>query len=118
MEHVIFSSNRDQKIARNAAAYHYGPGYKWTYADLDEAYVTGGSVYKRRAERYCWDLCHKLHGYDFRIAAANTFTFSVLFKFMDPDTGRECVAYITRDHDRFAYLTEAATAAPSAAEVA
>lgn len=106
---VSNSSKRDQRIARENAAFAYAHrGY--TYSDIWEAYDRP-SVYKVRAWEYCKQLCADLGGFDMLIASRNTFQFSVCFKFYDQETGALSYAYITRDYDRYGYAEEAAPAA-------
>lgn len=50
-----------------------------TCGSLAEAYRTGGSVYKRRAEDAIRREMEYLHGWGFRITSANTFEFSCAY---------------------------------------
>lgn len=101
---------RDQRIARAAAEYAYS-GKSWkVFTDIYQAYRTP-SIYKVRAWNRCLELCREMNGYDIVISAAGCQTFSVCFKFTDPDTGRRCYAYITRDYDRFCYVDDTPAAA-------
>lgn len=59
------------------------------------------SVYKERAYKYCRELCAKYDGFDFRICGHGCQTFSVTFRFPHPATGEICIAWITRDNNRF-----------------
>lgn len=59
---------------------------------------------KYNAYLYCRDLCTALNGHDFYIASHNGFVFSVVFRFTHPTTGHECIAYITRDANKFCDL--------------
>ena len=59
------------------------------------------SGYKHVAYNRCLELCRRLNGRDLYISGHNCMTFSVVFRFTHPTTGHECIAYITRDNDRF-----------------
>ena len=59
---------------------------------------------KYNALEYCRRLCNDLNGHDFYIAGHNCMTFSVVFRFTHPTMGHECIAYITRDNNRFCDL--------------
>lgn len=99
-ERVANTSKRGQKIAREAAEFAYS-GRNWKVCrDIYEAYKTP-SVYKVRAFERCKALCAEMNGFDLVISAAGCQTFSVVFSFMDEETGVLCYAYITRDYDRF-----------------
>lgn len=103
MENSIISrSITAQKTAQAAAAWAYSPRNYKSASDIYTAYKTP-SVHKVRAFERCKSLCARLNGYDLRIAAAGHQTFSVVFRFTDAETGKPCVAYITRDYDRFAF---------------
>lgn len=99
-ERINNTSKRDQRIARDAAAYAY-TNRRWTYRTLWEAYDRP-SVNKERAWSYCENLCREMKGHDLLISSRNTMVFSVVFQFED-ENGKPAVAYITRDYDRFAY---------------
>lgn len=45
------------------------------------------SANKARAWAYCVDMCNREGGYDFRIISHNTFSFSVAWDIIDPETG-------------------------------
>ena len=72
--------------------------------DLFHAYNNFSSA-KYNAYINCRDLCIALNGHDFYIAGHNCMTFSIVFRFTHPTTGHECIAYITRDNNRFCDLT-------------
>lgn len=61
------------------------------------------SYAKFDAMDYCNALCREMNGRDLRIISYNVMVFTVGFIFTDED-GRECFAYITRDHDRYMKL--------------
>ena len=63
------------------------------------------SYAKEKAFNYCLKLCDALKGHDLYIAAYNSQFFTVVFRFTHPTTAHECVAFITKDHDRFCDLT-------------
>lgn len=54
---------------------------------------------KFNAYDYCLSLFREYNGSDFRIIGYNTFGFSVGFMF--EKDGKKCLAYITKDHDRY-----------------
>lgn len=89
----------DRRIARAAAFYAY-ENPAWTYSDIFAAYARP-SAEKIEAWNYCKRLCADIGGYDLKISSKNTFRFSAVFRFVAD--GREAVAYITPEHDRFAY---------------
>lgn len=59
---------------------------------------------KQRAYNYCVDLCKKYDGFNFCITGYNTFTFTVSFDFMHPETGEYMRAIITRDYNNAYYV--------------
>lgn len=72
-----------------------------TYSNLSECY-SSYSWKKAGAFNYCRRLCYALNGYNLRIVSHNSWSFSVKFEFVHPDTGALCTAYITRTYNRFA----------------
>ena len=99
-EMVKNTSRKNQRIAREAAEYAYS-GRSWKVCrDIYEAYKSP-SVYKVRAFRRCQELCEEMNGFDLVIASHGVQTFSVVFTFINEETGVVCYAYITRDYDRF-----------------
>lgn len=99
---IMNMSIKDQHTAQTAAAWAYSPRNWKTVTDIYGAYKTP-SIYKVQAWEYCKDLCKRLRGRDLRIVGWNSMKFSVVFRFTDRTNGKEAVAYITRDYDRFAY---------------
>ena len=63
------------------------------------------SYAKEKAFNYCRKLCDTLKGHDLYIAGYNSQLFTVVFRFTHPTTAHECIAFITKDHDRFCDLT-------------
>lgn len=55
---------------------------------------------KVRAMQYCKELQYNMHGYDGRICSANTFSFTYAFQYVN-ESGKHCLAYITKAHNRF-----------------
>lgn len=110
-EKIANTKKKDQRIARANAEYAYN-NRRWTHEDLYYAYERP-SYAKQRAWQYCKDLRNELGGWDMLVSSHNTFSFSVVFKFLDED-GRLCYAYITRDYDRFCYAEEEQEAKKSA----
>ena len=70
---------------------------------LDAVYGSYSAA-KAHAYRYCKYLCEKYDGYDFCITAANTFTFTVSFDFINPDDNRPMRAIITPRYNHAYYL--------------
>lgn len=99
---IMNTSISGQRTAQAAAAWAYSPRNYKSATDIYGAYKTP-SIYKVRAFERCKELCAKMHGHDLIISAAGCQTFSVVFRFTDRTNGKEAVAYITRDYDRFAY---------------
>lgn len=99
---IMNTSKQGQRTAQAAAAWAYSPRNWKSAADIYGAYKTP-SIYKLRAFERCKELCAKMRGRDLIISAAGCQTFSVVFRFTDSTNGKEAVAYITRDYDRFAY---------------
>ena len=60
------------------------------------------------AKYNAWSQCHVsciiLNGWGLCITSHNTFTFTVMFDFENPENGREMRAVITRDHKHAYYL--------------
>lgn len=104
-QNIKNTAKKDQRIARSYAAYAYG-NRRWTYTDIFDAYERP-SVYKIRAWDYCKRLCEEKGGSDLIITGKNCMKFSACFKFKEAGTGRDCVCYITKDYDRYAYAEEA-----------
>ena len=48
---------------------------------------------------YCLNLMDEYDGFDLRIISANTFIFTVGFRFIDPETGVVKFMYITPEHN-------------------
>ena len=97
------TSKARQRAAKKAGDYYYSHGYIYSFPQtLEEAYGNASTA-KWRAYTYCRELCADLNGFDFIIAGHNCMTFSVLFKFVDKETGALCYAYITRDYDSYCY---------------
>lgn len=96
LELIENTSAADRRAARSAAAYHGRGGWTSIYG----AYKNP-SAEKVRAWRAMERLAVDLDGFDLKITAANTFSFSALFRFLVD--GREAIAYITKDHERFAW---------------
>lgn len=61
---------------------------------LGDVYVTFSNE-KGEAWDRCYDVCRELNGTGFRIAAHNTFGFSVAFEFVNPENVRMMLAHIT-----------------------
>lgn len=59
---------------------------------------------KEEAYEYCCELCRSVEGEGFGIVGANCMTFSVMFRFKNPDNGRMMVAHITRDYNHAYYI--------------
>ena len=57
------------------------------------------SAAKVRAMQYCKELKYNMHG------SANTFQFTYAFQYVN-ESGKHCLAYITRDHNRFFEIEE------------
>lgn len=72
-------------------------------SNLYECYANPSAA-KRDAMDYCLRLCRDLNGTDLRIIGYNCMVFSVGFVFTD-ENGRKCFAYITRDYDRYMYIS-------------
>ena len=100
---ILNTSRKNQRIAREAANWAYSHR-NWTYGDIYEAYDKP-SYEKVKAWNYCKRVCERLGGWDLIISSKNTFQFSAVFTFIDPETGVICYGYITRDYDRFAEAT-------------
>lgn len=79
------------------------PGYGPVY--LEDVYKSW-STEKQRAYNYCRHLYDELWGTCFTITAHNTFSFAVAFYFFHPATGEECIAYITKDYNRYCPTSE------------
>ena len=90
----------DRRIAR-AAAYHAYGNPAWTYSDIFAAYARPSAA-KIEAWNYCRELCRDLNGYNLRISSRNTYRFSAVFTYTT-ENGSKAYAYITPEHDRFAY---------------
>ena len=99
------TARRDQNIARQNAEYAYR-NRRWTYTDIYDAY-SRPSREKIRAWEYCQTLCADVGGWDLIISSRNTFRFSAVFKFEDPETGALCYGYITADYNRYCYADAA-----------
>ncbi len=93
------TTKQGQRAARIAAEYAYR-NRAYTYGDIFDAYERPSAA-KVRAWRDCERLCEELSGYDMLISSRNTFSFSVVFRFDEPETGEMCYAYITRDYNRY-----------------
>lgn len=70
---------------------------------LDDVYDTY-SVGKLTAYKYCKWLFQQCNGYDFCITSANTFTFTVMFDFINPEDNRLMRAVITKAYNHAYYL--------------
>lgn len=70
-----------------------------TARDLRDVYGRY-SYNKVRAVQYCKELQYNMHGYDGRICSANTFAFTYAFQYIN-ESGKHCLAYITKDKNRF-----------------
>ena len=62
------------------------------------------SYNKERAWDYCKRLCDAYNGYSLKIVGFMSCAFSVTFRYRCPETGAECIAFITRDYDSAAYV--------------
>ena len=94
-------NKRQSKIAK--AHYNaYCNSYDTRLYDVYTSY----SVYKEQAYNRCVQLMHDLGGWGLAIISHNSMTFTVGFMFCDDETGEIMFAYITRDYDRFCYITE------------
>lgn len=62
------------------------------------------SARKVAAWHDCEAMCRECAGYGLCITAVGCQTFSVMFDFMNPDTGELMRAHITRDHNHLYYL--------------
>lgn len=78
--------------------------FRYIYRDIYTAYEKP-SERKVYAWEWCKALCRALHGENIRITSKNCMVFSVAFEFYHPETGAFCSAFITRDYNRFAYIT-------------
>lgn len=58
---------------------------------------------KEKAFNYCRELCQKYNGCGLCISSHNSQTFTVMFNFEHPETGREMVAKITRSYNHAYY---------------
>jgi len=105
-QRIKSTSKAGQRKAREAATWAYNHAWH-VYSDIFDAYKNPSSA-KVRAWNYCKELCDRMHGYDLLISGAGCFTFSVVFKFRERGTKRECYAYITRDYNRFCYAEDVA----------
>ena len=90
------------KIGKNTKMAEYvRDAWAWS-SDTELSHIYGRfSENKARAMRYCEALMEKLNGRDLRIISHNSMVFSVAFLFEDSETGVCCMAYITRDYDRY-----------------
>lgn len=79
------------------------PAYHSEGETLGEVYGRYSSA-KDRAFRYCKDLCESVGGTGFCISSHNTFGFTVMFDFENPDDGRMMRAHITKAHNHAYYL--------------
>ena len=79
--------------------------FRYIFRDIWDAYEKP-SDRKVYAWEWCKALCKALHGENIRITSRNCMVFSVAFEFYHPETGAFCSALITRDYNRFAYITE------------
>ena len=70
-----------------------------TATELSEVYGRYSTA-KAQAMQYCKELQSNLNGFSGRICSANTFQFSYAFRYVN-ESGRDCLAYITRDHNRY-----------------
>ena len=70
-----------------------------TATELWEVYGTHSRA-KDEAMQYCRELQYNMNGFDGRICSANTFQFTYAFQYVN-ESGKNCLAYITRDHNRF-----------------
>ena len=52
----------------------------------------------------CENMCRELNGWNLCISAVGCQTFSVMFDFINPDTGELMRAHITRDYNHLYYL--------------
>ena len=68
--------------------------------DIYDAYKNP-SIYKIRAWRYCQAMCDAYNGYNLRITSFNCQSFSVAFEFIHPIDGNVCVAWITKNYNRY-----------------
>lgn len=75
------------------------------HSELWEVYGSYSRA-KEQAMEYCLELMDNLNGWRGRIISHNIMVFSFGFEFINPETGDLSFAYITRDHDRFAEVTE------------
>lgn len=100
-DYINNTSKKGQRIAKAAAEHAYN-NRRWTYDSIWNAYEKPSAA-KVKAWDYCRELCAKLGGFDLIISSKNTMVFSVVFKFIDPETGALSYAYITRDYDRFCH---------------
>lgn len=93
------------KRQANIARAHYN-AYRNSYdARLSDVY-TSYSVYKKNAYNRCVELMHNLGGWGLAIISYNSQAFTVGFMFCDDETGEVMFAYITKDYDRYCYITE------------
>ena len=76
-----------------------------TASELWEVYGSYSHA-KERAHNYCVQLMNSLGGWGGRIISHNSMVFSYGFEFVNPETGAVSFAYITRDYDRFAEITD------------
>lgn len=104
-QNILNTKKADQRRAREAAACAY-QNRRWTFSDIWDAYDKPSAA-KVRAWDYCKRLCAEKSGHDLIITGRNSMKFSAVFKFQEAGTGRDCVCYITKDYDRYAYAQEA-----------
>ena len=75
-----------------------------TASELWEVYGRHSRA-KEQAMEYCRELQYNMNGWGGRICSANTFQFSYAFRYTN-ESGKECLAYITRDNNRYFEIEE------------
>lgn len=53
---------------------------------------------KMRAYENCLRLCNELNGHNFKICSYNTFAFTFAFRYLEQETGKEMLCYMTSNN--------------------
>lgn len=88
------------KTIKDAYYYYNNFAYK---TDINQCYKTMSSD-KYNAWLYCKNLVRRYDGKNIKILGHNTYSFSVAFTGIIDD--KEAFFYITKDYDRFIYLSD------------
>ena len=100
LKEIQNTTTKQEEIKMKKAYEGFYENYKRaTATELSEVYGRYSAA-KAQAMEYCKEMQHNMNGYDGRICSANTFQFTYAFKYVN-ESGRNCLAYITRDHNRY-----------------